>query len=77
MKALGDAIWGVTEESASLGVEIYRQAWFRIPTAGGSPTQAGYDQMASDIYTKLTREFPLQPCDARNDKPAKGCPRNP
>ena len=77
VKALGDAIWGVTEESGALGVEIYRQAWFRIPTAGGSPTQPGYDQMASDIYTKLTREFPLQPCDARSDKPAKGCPRNP
>ncbi len=76
VKALGDAIWNVSND-ASLNVEIYRQPFFRIPTAGGSPTQAGYDQMANDVFSKLTREFPLQPCDARNDKPAKGCPRNP
>jgi len=74
--ALGDAIWGVTE-NGSLRVEIYRQAFFRTATSGGSPTQAGYDSMANDLLTKLTREFPLQPCDARNDKPGKGCPRNP
>ena len=73
---LGDAIWAVTEDT-SLNVEIYRQALFRVPTAGGAPTQAGYDQMARDILTKLAREFPLQPCDARSDKPGKGCPRNP
>ena len=76
VKALGDAIWNVTTDG-SLGVEIYRQAFFRTSTSGGYPTQAGYDAMASDILTKLTREFPLQPCDARNDKPGKGCPRNP
>jgi len=76
VKALGDAIWGVTTDT-SLGVEIYRQSFFRVPTAGGFPTQSGYDQMARDILTKLTREFPLQPCDARSDKPGKGCPRNP
>ena len=76
VKALGDAIWGVTTDT-SLGVEIYRQAWFRVPTVGGRPTQAGYDQMANDMLTKLTREFPLQPCDRRNDKGGKGCPLNP
>ncbi|AMY09926.1 IPT/TIG domain protein [Luteitalea pratensis] len=76
VKALGDAIWGVTTDT-SLGVEIYRQSFFQVPTVGGRPTQAGYDRMASDLFTKLTREFPLQPCDARNDKPGKGCPRNP
>ena len=76
--ALGDAIWTVTEDS-SLGVEVYRQSFFRVSTSGNpaAPTQAGYDQMASDVLSKLTREFPLQPCDARNDKPGKGCPRNP
>ena len=76
VEALGDAIWGVTTDT-SLGVEIYRQSFFRLETAGGFPTQSGYDQMARDILTKLTREFPLQPCDARNDKPGSGCPRNP
>ena len=76
VKALGDAIWNVTTDT-SLNVEIYRQPFFRIATSGGYPTQGGYDQMASDVLTKLTREFPLQPCDARNDKPGKGCPRNP
>ncbi len=74
--ALGDAIWAVTEDQ-SLNVEIFRQAFFRTQTSGGYPTQAGYDQMANDVFTKLAREFPLQPCDARSDKPAKGCPRNP
>lgn len=76
VKALGDAIWVVSTD-ASLGVEIYRQAFFRVPTVGGRPTQAGYDQMANDLFTKLTREFPLQPCDRRNDKGGKGCPLNP
>jgi hypothetical protein len=74
--ALGDAIWAVTENTG-LGVEIYRQPFFRTSTAGGYPTQSGYDSMANDVLTKLTREFPLQPCDARSDKPGKGCPRNP
>ena len=74
--ALGDAIWGVTERT-DLGTEIYRQAFFGTATSGGAPTQAGYDAMANDLLTKLTREFPLQPCDARSDKPGKGCPRNP
>jgi hypothetical protein len=76
VQQLGDAIWAVTTD-ASLNVEIYRQSFFEVPTSGGSPTQPGYDKMANDILTKLTREFPLQPCDARNDKPSKGCPRNP
>ncbi len=74
--ALGDAIWGVTERT-DLGTEVYRQAFFGTATSGGAPTQAGYDAMANDLLTKLTREFPLQPCDARSDKPGKGCPRNP
>ena len=39
--------------------------------------EGGYDQMANDMLTKLTREFPLQPCDRRNDKGGKGCPLNP
>ena len=33
--------------------------------------------MSQLIFEKVAREFPLQPCDARNDKPGKGCPRNP
>ncbi len=73
---LGNALWQVTEDQ-SLGVEIYRQPLSAIQTNGGRPTQAGYDKIAQDVFTKVAREFPLQPCDARADKPAKGCPRNP
>lgn len=76
IKALGDALWGVTEDR-SLNVEIYRQSLFDIQTSGNFPTQTGYDRMAQLIFEKLAREFPLQPCDARNDKPGQGCPRNP
>jgi hypothetical protein len=76
IKALGDAIWSVTEDT-SLGVEIYRQSLFSVQTSGNYPTQTGYDRIAQLIYEKVAREFPLQPCDARNDKPGKGCPRNP
>ena len=71
-----DALWRVTED-ASLGVEIFRQSLFDIQTAGNFPTQTGYDRMAQLIFEKLAREFPIQPCDARSDKPGKGCPRNP
>ena len=46
IKALGDAIWSVTEDT-SLGVEIYRQSLFDVQTSGNFPTQAGYDRMAS------------------------------
>jgi hypothetical protein len=77
IKELGDAIWLVTEESPQLGVEIYRQSLFDIQTSGNFPTQAGYDRIAQLVFEKLAREFPLQPCDARSDKPGKGCPRNP
>jgi hypothetical protein len=77
IKELGDAIWLVTEESPQLGVEIYRQSLFDIQTSGNFPTQAGYDRTAQLVFEKLAREFPLQPCDARSDKPGKGCPRNP
>ncbi len=73
---LGNALWQVTEDK-SLNVEIYRQSLFEIQTDNGRPTQAGYDKMAQLVLEKLTREFPLQPCDARNDKPGKGCPANP
>lgn len=76
IKALGDALWSVTEDT-SLNVEIYRQSLFDIQTSGNFPTQSGYDRMAQLIFEKVTREFPLQPCDARSDKPGKGCPRNP
>ncbi len=76
IKALGDALWSVTEDT-SLGVEIYRQSLFDVQTSGNYPTQSGYDRMAQLIFDKVAREFPLQPCDARADKPAKGCPRNP
>ncbi|WP_239493040.1 IPT/TIG domain-containing protein [Luteitalea sp. TBR-22] len=76
VKALGDAIWGVTTDT-SLGAEIYRQSLFRVQTSGGTPTQSGADQVSSDLLTKVAREFPLQPCDRRNDKPGKGCPLNP
>ncbi len=68
---------GRVTEDASLGVEIYRQSLFDVQTSGNFPTQAGYDQMAQLILDKFAREFPLQPCDARSDKPGKGCPRNP
>ncbi len=76
IKALGDALWAVTEDT-SLGVEIYRQSLFDVQTSGNFPTQSGYDRMAQLIFEKVSREFPLQPCDARADKPGKGCPRNP
>ncbi|MCC6164178.1 MAG: IPT/TIG domain-containing protein [Acidobacteria bacterium] len=76
LKELGDALWGVTEDT-SLNVEIYRQSLFNFETSGSSPTQSGYDRMSQLIFEKVAREFPLQPCDARNDKPGKGCPRNP
>ncbi|WP_396625961.1 hypothetical protein [Luteitalea sp.] len=76
VKALGDEIWRVTEDR-SLNAEIYRQSLFRIATSGGTPTQAGADRVSSDLLTKVAREFPLQPCDRRNDKPGQGCPLNP
>jgi hypothetical protein len=76
IKALGDALWAVTEDT-SLAVEIYRQSLFDVQTSGNFPTQSGYDRMAQLIFEKVAREFPLQPCDARADKPGKGCPRNP
>ncbi len=72
---LNTQIWQLTEEN--LGLEIYRQALFGIASGGAYPTQAGYDRMAALVLEKVAREFPLQPCDARNDKPGKGCPRNP
>lgn len=76
IKSLGDAIWRVTEDT-SLGVEIYRQSLFDVQTAGNYPTQTGYDRIAQLVFEKVARELPLQPCDARSDKPGKGCPRNP
>jgi hypothetical protein len=73
--ALNTQLWELTEEP--LGMEVYRQQLFTIPSGGAYPTQAGYDRMAQLIFEKVAREFPLQPCDARADKPGQGCPRNP
>ncbi len=71
---LGNQIWALTEEN--LGLEIYRQSLDGI--AGGAyPSQDGYDRIAQLVFEKVAREFPLQACDARADKPGKGCPRNP
>lgn len=75
LSALNAQLWQLTEEN--LGLEIYRQALFGIASGGAYPTQAGYDRMAQLSFEKVAREFPLQPCDARSDKPGKGCPRNP
>jgi hypothetical protein len=75
LSALNTQLWQLTEEN--LGLEIYRQALSGIASGGAYPTQAGYDRMAQLTFEKVTREFPLQPCDARSDKPGKGCPRNP
>ncbi len=74
--SLGSALWAVTEDT-SLNVEIYRQSLFDVQTSGDRPTQDGYNRMAQLVFEKVAREFPLQPCDARSDKPGKGCPRNP
>lgn len=65
-------IWELTAEA--LGLEIYRQSLDGIANGGAYPTQAGYDQIAELILQKVTREFPLQPCDARSDKAGHGCP---
>lgn len=73
--ALNAEIWGLTEEL--LGFEIYRQALFEVDSGGQYPLQNGYDRMAFLVYEKVAREFPLQPCDVRSDKPGIGCPRNP
>lgn len=75
LAALNTQLWLLTEEN--LGLEIYRQALTSIPSGGAYPTQSGYDRIAHLVVEKVAREFPLQPCDARNDKPGKGCPRNP
>jgi hypothetical protein len=75
LAALNTQLWQLTEEN--LGLEIYRQALSGIASGGAYPTQAGYDRMAQLVLEKVTREFPLQPCDARSDKPGQGCPRNP
>lgn len=72
---LGAQIFALTEEN--LAMEIFRQSLDRIPTGGAYPTQAGYNAIAQAIFEKVAREFPVQPCDARNDKSGRGCPRNP
>jgi hypothetical protein len=72
---LAAQIWALTDES--LGLEIYRQSLDDIPSGGEYPTQGGYDLIAQRVFEKVAREFPLQPCDARSDKPGHGCPRNP
>jgi len=72
---LGVQIFQLTEEN--LNTEVYRQSLENIQTGGAYPTQAGYNAIAQLILDKVSREFPLQPCDARNDKPGRGCPRNP
>jgi len=72
MTSLFNEIWALTAES--LGLEIYRQALDGISSGGAYPTQGGYDRMASLVLSKVTREFPLRPCDGRNDKPGHGCP---
>ncbi len=73
LEALNGALWALTEKD--LGVEIYRQALSGVASGGAYPTQAGYDTMAQQVFTKIVTEFPLQPCDARDDKLGKGCPR--
>ena len=75
LAALNTQLWQLTEEN--LGLEIYRQAFSGVASGGAYPTQAGYDRMAALAFEKVAREFPLQPCDARSDKPNQGCPRNP
>lgn len=72
---LGTQIFQLTEEQ--LNVEIYRQSLENIQSGGAYPTQSGYDAIAQLVFDKVAREFPLQPCDARADKPGRGCPRNP
>lgn len=73
LDALNTQLWQLTEED--LGVEIYRQALSGIASGGAYPTQAGYDTMGQQVFTKIVTEFPLQPCDVRDNKP--GCPRSP
>ncbi len=73
LDALNAALWALTEKD--LGVEIYRQALSGVASGGAYPTQAGYQTMAQQVFTKIVTEFPLQPCDARDDKLGKGCPR--
>ena len=75
LTALGNEIWELSEEN--LGMEVYRQSLDGIASGGSYPTGGGYDTMAGLIRDKVAREFPLQPCDARSDKPGRGCPRNP
>jgi hypothetical protein len=72
---LGNQIWALSEEN--LGMEVYRQSLDNIASGGPYPSGGGYDTMAGLIRDKVAREFPLQACDARNDKPGRGCPRNP
>ena len=72
---LGAQIWALSEEN--LGMEVYRQSLEGIASGGTYPSSAGYDTMAGLIRDKVAREFPLQACDARSDKPGHGCPRNP
>ncbi len=72
---LNNQIWALTEEA--LGTEVYRQSLEGISMGGAYPTQGGYDAIASQLLSKVTREFPLRPCDGRSDKPGRGCPLNP
>lgn len=75
LAALNTQLWALTEEN--LGVEIFRQSLEGIASGGSYPTTSGYERMGGLVFEKIAQEFPLQPCDARADKPAKGCPRNP